>query len=159
MADSQRQKLVDAVKARFQAILTSGGYETDLGSNVFVWRDLIDVPLDPSELPACSVWDVKDTTDQKITSIHENTLDFEVHVVFSNDTTTAVKVRKGIADVRKAIGVDRQWTYQSVRLARDTVNTSDQIMVNQAGKVIGAAKINFSIIYRTTGWDPYTNRS
>ena len=37
MADSKRQKIVDAVKTRMAAILTAGGYATNLGQNVEEW--------------------------------------------------------------------------------------------------------------------------
>src|SRR3990170_6560821 len=38
MADSKRQQIVSALDTRLKTILTTGGYETNLGNNVKWWR-------------------------------------------------------------------------------------------------------------------------
>jgi ribosomal protein L29 len=158
MADSIRQKIVDAVKARLQGILVSGGYQTDVGANVFVWKGA-DFAAD--ELPACDVRDVRDDIDNTVVSTRRehHRLTFEVAVAVADGTDSMKTARKAIADVYQAIGVDRLWTVSGTRLAFDTELKSDESGIEQRETTLAGAKITFVVSYRTAAFDPYTNHN
>lgn len=156
MADSIRQKIVDAVETRFQGILTSGGYETNLGNNVFVWRDTQKVPLTSDELPALVLFDkqCEGTEDGQVLNRHHFRLTM-IADIFTDSSTGDTFVRKAIADLHKAIGVDEQWTVSTVKLAIRTKPVMDQIDIEQQEEIISAARFAFVIEFRTNRWDPY----
>src|SRR6266478_147352 len=101
----RRQDIIDAIKSRLQTISTTNGYHTNLGANVFVYRD---APIEPYELPALVVKDYKCTKVDELTDVNlsfENWNVFiEVEFVFATSGNSITDVRKGIADVYKAIG-------------------------------------------------------
>jgi hypothetical protein len=159
MADSIRQKIFDLVIARFRGILTTGGYETNLGQQVFGWRDLVNKPLMETELPAINLRDVKCTIDPQTAGIWHHQLEIEADIIASSGTTTAQDVRKMLADVYKSIGVDRFWTDGGgIRRAFNTEPKTDEIAVEQESKVVGGARINFVIHYRTKSFDAYNHQ-
>lgn len=156
MADSIRQKIVDAVEARLETILTSGGYETDIGQNVFVWRDTDRVPFKSDELPALVIFDkqCEHTEEGEVLSRHRFRLTMIVDV-FADSSTGDTFVRKAISDLHKAIGVDQQWTVSGTKLALITRPVMDQIDIEQKEEIISAARFAFMIEFRTNRWDPY----
>lgn len=158
MADSIRQKIVDAVKSRFQGILTSGGYQTDIGSHVFVWKGS---DFAPKELPACDIRDVRDDIDNTVVSTRRehHKLTIEVAVAVADGTDSMKTARKAIADVYRAIGVDRYWTVSGARLAFDTELKSDESGIEQRETTLAGSKITFVVNYRTAVFDPYTNHN
>jgi hypothetical protein len=158
MADSIRQKIIDAVAARFASITTGNGYETNIGSKVYVWRNLEASPLDANDLPAINIRDPKCETQQQTSGVHTHMLHIEAVVMASKSTTESKTVRKMIADVTKAVGVDRQWTVSSVKLAFDTDPVKDETTIEQHGDITGAAKISFIIKFRTRSFDPYNSQ-
>ncbi len=151
MADSKRQKIINAVDARLKTILVTGGFETDLGKNVFAWRS---EPLQASELPGLIYRDVSQevSDDEAAIGQHEYELTVEVEIIAQSGATTGSQLRKMIADVIKAIGVDITWG----ALAQRSNPVSDSINFEQAEKVIAGALVTFTIIYRTNQWDAYT---
>jgi|GEM_PF-775425 len=155
MADSVRQKIVDAVKTRFQSITVANGYETNLGNKVFVWRDTGAAPFEESELPAVVLFDAKDEIVQQLSRIQHHKLLMVADVV-TDDATQSTQIRKLVADIYKAIGVDIYWTVESVRLAFDTDPMQDEFDVRQEERVIASARVQFTIQYRTLSWNPYT---
>lgn len=156
MADSIRQQIMTALDTRMKAILTAGGYETDLGTSVFEWRT---ENLDDSQLPAL-VWrdiaaGVSDQADDGAAmGSHAHALTVEIEIITSGSTAPAA-VRKMIADVYKAIGVDDTWG----GLALATAPREDETEHDQAEKKIAGATIRAVIIYETLSFDPYTQPS
>jgi len=152
MANEVRQRIVNAVETRLRGITTGNGYNTNLGNNLSVWRDLINAPLDPSELPAGSIWDTEEETSEMVSSRHEHRLMFEVHVAGATDAV----VRQMLADLYKAIGTDRLWVVAGSQLAQRTDPVGSQMGIAQKGSAIVGATFKFRIVYRTAPFDQST---
>lgn len=153
MPTSRRQSIIDAIKGRLQAIRIAGGYETDLGLQVHVWRDTATSPFTPEELTpgALNLRDPKRQTEQQLVDHHHHTLTINIELAVAGGTE-AQTVRKMLADLDKAIGVDRKWG----GLAFDTDPGDDQILVAQNGATITGASYHFTVLFRTRSFDPYT---
>ncbi len=140
-----RQSIIDAIDTQLKTILIANGYDTDLGSNVFEWRQ---VPLQESELPALIYRDVTSEIEIIVLDRHTHILNLEVEVKTQPGSTSGSLARKMIADVIKAIGVDHTWG----ALAIKTDPVSSEIVFEQHEKIITGAIINFEITYRTDLW-------
>jgi hypothetical protein len=151
MADSRRQDIIDAILARFRLVLIAGGYETNLGKNVHVWRDTATTPFQPEELPALNLRDASDAVEQVLYNKHEHSLTITAQG-FVASGALAADVRKCLADLYKAIGVDRKWS----TLAFDTLPVGDEFTVQQNGTAIAGFVMTFTVKFRTTSYDPYT---
>jgi hypothetical protein len=159
MADSIRQKIVDLVLTRFKGILVSGGYETNLGQQVFGWRDTANKPFAETELPAINIRDVRDTIQPQTAQIWHHQLEVQADIIAASGVTTAQDIRKMLADVYKAIGVDRFWTDGGgIKRAFNTEPKTDESALEQENKIIGGARINFVIHYRTKSFDAYNHQ-
>lgn len=143
---SKRQQIVDAVKTRFATILTSGGFESNIGQNVNEWL-LPSVAADKTQV--MSVEDPECSTEQRMGDSHEHTLTIEASVGIKAASVTPAELRKAIADMTKAIGVDRLWG----ALALDTNPVGSRIELNQTDKIVGVAQLTFEIKYRTASWE------
>ena len=147
MADSIRQQIIDAIETQLGTILTTNGYETNLGSNIFVWKP---EPFAATEVPGADIQDQEETIDLAVW-LHEHSLTLAVKVVGSGTTVTA-DLRKYIADVTKAVGVDLTWG----SLAQDTAfSGTDLIEVEVNDKVRMGVQMNFTVQYNTAPFDPY----
>jgi hypothetical protein len=148
MASPRRQTLVDAIKTRFQGILTAGGYETNLGSNVTVWRcgDFTD-----DELEALDIRDTEDNTSEEILTKHHHQLTIEVRAVDKTATASAATGRKMIADILKAVSTDRKWS----AIAFNTTPGKTDMSVEQSGKTVVKVFVSFTVHYRTQPFNDY----
>lgn len=160
MPDTIRQQIVNAVQARFAAINPDNGYNTDFTEHVFVWRI---TPFQAHEVPAVLFRDVKNVTQPQSGGIHNHELECEADVltVISDDSAAGAEtIRKMIADIWKALGVDRRWTVAGVQLAYNTEPKDDETAIGQEGGnlgdvILGGSRIKFVIHYRTASFDPY----
>lgn len=151
MADSIRQKITDAVSARLALIKTVNGYETDLGLKVFEWR-VAEIP--ESDLPAAVYRDIGcDTSDSEGSSMgyHLHSLNMEIEL-FASGSTSPATMRKMIADVFKAIGVDDTWG----GLALTTRPQGDKADVEQEEKKFTNTLVSIVVEFETLAWDAYT---
>jgi hypothetical protein len=163
MADSIREQIVELIRERFETILTANGYETDLGANVFIWRDTNAAPPAASELPLLNFRDVREETEPKVSgrTDHHHTLFGEAEIVAGTtsaggNTDAAKQVRKCISDVLEAIRSDTRWTdADGSMLAFQTWPMDNEMVVDQSGRTIGGAKVRFKVEYRTQRWNPY----
>jgi hypothetical protein len=165
MADSIRQQIVDAVEEQFQTITTANDYETNLGSNVFLWRDLVASPALPAELPLCNLADWKETTATKFSGrgpLH-NTLFWHVECLCTKTADdSADKVgRKILADVIKALGTayaNQVW-FGGLVMSLLPVEANEGTNIfdfEQKDKSIFSVKYQFKTEYRIGWFDPYT---
>jgi len=145
MTDSIRQRLIDKVDARFKTITTANGYQTNIGNHVFDWleRDLAD-----NELDALIYRDPLSESEPGTIHDYGNKMRLEIEVKTKSADTTAKQVRKMIADVNKAIGVDDRWG----ELAIDTQPESVIMDLQQYDKIAGSAHIVVMIEYDTDKW-------
>ena len=156
--DSLWQRLFDSVKVRLQGILIANGYETDIGTHCFAWRDLSKSPFTEAEMPCCAVRDLtRDSSVLSVITAHDHTLTIEVSAMAmaSLETPPDNFARRILSDIDKAIGVDRQWEVDGVKLGRDTLPGNDKMeTVHSGDRIVGVTK-TFTIIFRTRAWDPY----
>ncbi len=152
MPDSRRQILVAAMLTRFAGIRMTAGYETNLGMNAFAWRDTKTTPFTAEQLATgcLNLRDAKRETNQVLVNKHEHDLSINCEIAVA-DGVEAATVRKMLADLDKAIGVDRKWG----GIAFDTDPGDDSILVAQNGTTITGASYNFTVHYRTASFDPY----
>jgi hypothetical protein len=168
MADSVRQRLIDAVKTRFKTISVANGYQTDIGSNVFVWRNLERDPLNENESQLLNISDWKEINEPKISgrSDHHKTLFLHIEAECVVAVTEADSVgRKIIADIEKCLGVDIKWATTPGDITKalafntlpvDTNEGTNLLEVEQRDRVIVSVKYQVKIEYRNPRWDPFT---
>ena len=156
--DSLWQRLFDAVKVRMQAIHTANGYETDLGTHGFTWRDLSRSPFTESECPCFMIRDPRrESNSEGLINSHDHRLTIEMLAVAYASASSPPDnfARRMLCDIDRAIGVDRQWSIDGVKLARDTVPGEDAIESIHAGDRMIAVRKTFTINFRTRIFDPY----
>ncbi len=151
MADSRRQTIAAAIKTRIARLTTGNGYETNIGSKCFLWKT---GAWEADELPGVDIRDMKDDIEGKSAGLRKelHKLRVEAEVACKSGTTTAYQVRKMIADIYTAIGVDRTWG----GIARTTDAVGDEMGVEQQNRTLGGAKVTFIVEYTTAYFDPYT---
>jgi len=148
MADTLRQKIVDAIDARLKTIKTANGYQTNLGNNVFEWRV---TPLNSdTELPGAVYSDTQDTIDLTI-GLHLHTLKIVINMAAKGSASPS-DMRKLIGDIHKMIGVDVTWG----GLAEDTKITSEIILpAHEENKFMGI-EITIEVEFTTKPFDPFS---
>ena len=148
MADSKRQQIIDAIQTRLETILLTGGYKTNLGNNIFVWKT---DTIQDSELP-CILWRDKSETIERITiGADLHSLQIEAEIITSG-ADAIDKVREMIADVIQAVGTDLTWG----TIAEDTLPISNEdIQIEQKEKTIAGAKVSFVVQFVTEPFNPY----
>lgn len=146
----KRQDILDHIVLALQAILTTGGYHTNLGSNVFLFRTSA---LNENELPAAVVRDV----DQKKLAEYAGNpglidwlMTVEIELFCMGAQGSDVLARQMMADVNKAVGIDMKFG----GYAEYTTPVSDELKVEQGlkEKIVGGAFMRFQIVYRTVKW-------
>lgn len=157
MPTPRHQTLVDLVKQRFQSIRTANGYNTDLGLRVTFWRDLAAVNWQTEELPAVNLRDRSAECEQVMIGKQEHTITFEADAA-TKAANLDIEGRKILADIIKAIGVDRLWTDAGtgVQMAQDTLPRSWEMDVKASGTNVAFVRFTFTIRLRMANFDPYT---
>jgi len=131
-----RQTIMDAIETRMKTILTTGGYYSNLGSNVFVFRprlaESMYTPLNASELPAVIVRDgMAAYSEFTLGGKCRCDLSVELEVRCEDGSDSADTARKLIADVYAAIGTDPKWgaassaSISAIRSTRSVSTTRD----------------------------------
>lgn len=142
---SIRQKLVDAVSARLEAILITGGYDTDIGQSVTWWR----TRLDPDTLPAINCRDRLLPPENKIR--WKRTLIIEMEIFLSPESDPDEEMRKALADIETCVGLDVTWG----GLADDTeLFESEKMGLDDWDSMIIAGGFYLAIEYETEPWNP-----
>lgn len=147
MADSKRQKIVDAVVARMKLINGSGSYTTDVDDRVEDSR----TNWQQEEVPAISVFD----GDALGTPTSEGRNRGTVHVMpvmirfFAEQGATAANARNGIKDIQTAIRVDDKWTVSGTPLAMQTRQVRDSILRNADSFEVEGAEVEIEVQFIT----------
>lgn len=176
MADSIREQILQLVKERFQTISVANGYETNLGTHVYLFRDLSRSPFAETELPAVNIIDLDEQHQPKVSgrANHHHVLSIECQIAAGvtaagGNTDAAKQVRKCISDLIKAIGTEtngangHDWANDTpsesnpsgTALAFNSLPIANQIGLEQADRTIGVGIYKFDIEYRTQRWNPY----
>jgi hypothetical protein len=154
MADTKRQKLVDAVIARMQDIRVESGFQTDVGARVEEWPQRFDEE-ELREQPSKAIVGVYDMLDEvSKESLHSQGATHRLKIqvrIFITGATPARELRKMVGDVVAAIGADLTWGY----LARDTEPGSEGFIVPTDAMEVAGAAVEFTVVYHTATFDPY----
>ncbi len=152
---NRRQKLVDALRVRFEAITPANDYETEVGNSVHEWRSEKLSEDDDALMPALLFRDdlVETPLPDKNTGSWKHLLRVTVDIVIGEDAEQATEARKALADVVKAIGVDPLWKDpDGNELAERTIPGDERIMTDKEGNWLGGARLEFTIEYFTVPW-------
>jgi hypothetical protein len=119
MAESKRQRIVDAVAERMRTILIANGYETDLGLNVEEWTQHLqqeDIP-DSGIISICDM--VAEAAPNDGRSNPRETIwimPIQIRMWYPKDRLDMANVRTGLQDVNRAIRQDDRWKVDGVGL-------------------------------------------
>jgi hypothetical protein len=130
MADSRDQKIIDAIIARLETILITGGYQTDIGARVEDSRTNWD--QEAGELPAISVFEGPVTSEEFADEGLIVNRTMPVRIIASlirldDAAANAAFARKAISDIYRAIRSDDKWVVSGVPLASLTREKSHAI--------------------------------
>lgn len=148
MTDSIRHLIIDALDTRFKAIKTTASYKTNLGNNIFAWRDLEKNPFQISELPGLNYKDVTVEHEQLTFKSTLNTMSLECDIGVSGGSS-APTLRDCISDIEKMIG-----TVLSVGGILDVELKSDEMDIEHLENKIMMAKVILQIQYVNTNGNP-----
>lgn len=155
-----RQQIFNAVRNRFELIHQNNGYATNVGTHCFGWRDTERHKWTEEELTVgcINIADPEREPGDGVLSAHDQilTIEVEAHASCDSGSTPDDHCRRIEADILTAIGVDRQWTVSSVKLAKDTLQGRSSIGVGHLGDRVASVKLTFQILFRTRQFDPYT---
>jgi hypothetical protein len=144
MADSKRQKIVDAVVMRMKLINGSGSYETNLASRVEDSR----TNWDENELPAISVFDGDSVVPDPESQDHRSKIIQTMPVLirgYVKQGTTAAVARKLLKDIMTAIRVDDKWTVTGTPLVMQTRQVRDSIVRERDSFEVEACEIEIQV--------------
>lgn len=142
---SNRADLISALDTRFKTILTTAGYNTNLGANVKHWQTE-DIP--EASCPALIYSDASDN--QELEAFDEIRHDLAVTIDLKYVVSDIDDVYDGIEDVPAAIGTDPSFG----GLATGTLPIGNELDVSGDGQtIIVTAKINIVITYLTGVFD------
>lgn len=157
MPDSKEQKIIDAIVTRLQTILTTNGYQTDIGTNVEDSRPNWD---QEDDLPAISVFQGQVTSaeapDNRRKTIHLMPVMIRC---FLTSGTSPANARTAIADIKKAIlgtGTQRdqylaeRWPDTGIGLAMRTREVGHTIDYNEGTYEITGTQVEIEVMYITT---------
>ncbi len=134
-----------ALEDQLQLILTTNSYNSNLGSNIYEWRE---EPIEEHHLPACVYRDIQDTTAQTFGN-QEHRLSVSLDV-FAN--CTAAVMRGIIADITQCLGANLTLG----GLCEDIGVIGDEtIRVELDDRRMFGISIKIVIQYITGNWNPY----
>ncbi len=146
MATSIRQSIIDSIITRLQTITIANQYETDLGNNVFEWRET-DIEL--LDLP-CVV--LRDPSESVVARGGNHHYSLEIELEAKSLASDTALVRNIIADITKAIGVDPNFdslVYQTTPVENETLE------IEHKGKLFSSITMKFEVNYSTQAFKPY----
>lgn len=133
---TNRQNIIDRIRTLLSQIKVTNGYETDIGINVFEWREN---PVETSKLPAVYIRD-------KSVQYNENfgTLDCVMALeleVFCTGSTSHSYLRKALKDISGVMTEDNIPGVFRVYIIDDSMD------VEQQENIIGSMNISYGIQY------------
>lgn len=149
MADSIRQQIVTAIETKLKTILTTNGYETNLGNNVY---EFWEVPLEVEELPGVIWKDKSEISTPLVSDLQERLLTIEC-ILQAVGADAPKQLRKMIADIEKAIKSNIQWN--NLAIDSDAVSMTEAFEMEHKDRRIGACRIEFVVKYRTVYLNSY----
>lgn len=133
---TNRQSIINRIKVLLGQIKISAGYETDIGKNVFEWRE---IPVETAKLPAVCVRDKSVQYNETFGTLDCN-MSIELEVFFSGPTTH-VNLRKALKDIASVMQIDNIPGVYRVYIIDDSID------IQQNENIIGSISINYGIQY------------
>ncbi|MEO8650606.1 MAG: hypothetical protein ABI539_15695 [Acidobacteriota bacterium] len=146
--DSKRQKIVAAIIARMETILTTGGYTTNIGQNVHDWR----VNFQDDELPAVSVCDLPATAADES---QRGKLDRTIWLMpvqiraYAKKGETPANVRHMIKDIQAAIRVDDQFIVTGQPLLMGSYPETEGFIIPEDSFEVVGGTVQFTAMFIT----------
>jgi len=114
---SRRDQIIAAIAARLGTIRASSGYQTDIGSSVYLWRT---TPPDKNELPCLLVYDriLDRDYDEAANTRVENRLQVAVVVCTALLSGGLTQARAAEADVVRCLGLWADAAFEALRIPR-----------------------------------------
>jgi hypothetical protein len=134
-----------ALVAQLKTITTANGYTTNLGANVAEWRGY---PAETSEMPIAIVRDGEDKLESEH-AVHQHELEVAIEIITSGANAVS-DVRKMLADVYRAIGVDTSvgGYVNEIEYTGDTLS-----LVHEEQKIISGL-VSLLLRFKTGPFDP-----
>lgn len=156
MPETKREKLVAACIARMQGITQANGYQTDLGLDVRDWDVRVQATNDDAadiddDAPCLIVADLDETPDPRDLDEEQTRASLTMQIRIIAKGQTANFYRQAIADVKQAIGIDRDWN----ELAITTKPGRDGFLIPQEAFSIAGAAVEFTVEFITATFNPY----
>lgn len=159
MADSKRQKIVDAIVARMETILTSNGYSTNIGQNVHEWE----TNFQQEDLATNGATSVCDLPATAADTSQDGKLDRTIWLMpvqirhYAEKEATPANTRTRIKDIQAAIRTDPQFKItvglSQVPLAMQSwPETEGPMIPEQSFEVIGGV-FQFTVQFITRKFD------
>lgn len=146
------QLLIDRIKARMATILTTGGYYTNAGQHVSVWKAN---PFEKATADAIDIREGDETSDSEVTEeegLERHTTPIELRLITVTSPVDET-MRKLIADAKKAIGTDEYWKSSlGVPLALKTEPKGHTIVIDQDKDRVAGATLRIEVTYDTVKW-------
>lgn len=149
MADSRRQKIVDAIVTRIKLINGGGSYETDLDERV---KDSeTNWAQDQDTLPAASVFDGDAEAEPTSTGRTLGT----IHVMpvlikgYLKQGSTAANARKLIKDIKTAIRQDDKWIVSGSALVMQTREKREGIVRTPDSFEVEGCEVEIEVQFHT----------
>lgn len=138
-----RQQIIDRIKEELQRISVENGYYTELGKNVYEWRDS---PLSRDEMPAVVFRDalgyVEPSTFGRIRWV--------LRVEFGVFGRTPEETRQALADVLKALKVCEEDRFGGLALFIEVQQT--EMGIERHDIETGAVILTVNITYEAERW-------
>lgn len=152
MTSPVRQQIVDAIVDRLEEIAVDKVYSLPFGEHtctstikgVYPWRK---APFSKQEVPAIKLDDEDASVRPGPVGEHEHGLKINLTVHVAGSTAASV-ARSLLADIVACIGSDPRWS----GLAVWTELEAHALDVEQAGDIIAAIQVLFTVTYRTPLW-------
>lgn len=140
---SRDAEIMDVLKTRLQTILISGGYQTNIGQKVYIWRTS---PLGSADVPALLISDQEIEHDTAtVMGMSRNSMTVEAVIVLSGASSLS-DARKARADLKKCIsGFDT-----AGGLANRMLIAKSAIEMKQFEDLVAGATAQIIIEYDTT---------
>lgn len=143
---TKRQQIIDIYDAKFKAITIANGYSSDLGNNVFEFRE---APIADEELPALSYGDTSDDIGDEEVGNHN--LDIDVEISAAGSSSPAA-MREMIQDALKAFKTTKDDSVLKALIVGAAYLGSDMFIEHEKKKYM-KARIKFGILYQTDDWE------
>lgn len=156
MAGSRRQRILDAFKARVEAIRIEDGFETDLGLNVLMWELPAFGPDDPKQVLA-----IIPREDQVAAALSNIPIDLPVDVavlVSPELANPGALIEAALRDVKKAVELEDRTLGGLLRGGRNNpggiVRGTTEPYPRQSGSQVAGASITYVLPYVEAYGDP-----